>query len=106
MPSALTPWNTRRALRCRSAFASGDSVDTAATIRAASFSVSFVDFFPTTASSFRPASGSAASAAPIAFASRVDTFPAFNASNVSGAASTASAACNRRTTSPTPMPVT
>ena len=42
----------------------------------------------------------------MAFASRVDTFPAFNASNVSGAASTVSAACNNRTASPRPMPVT
>ena len=43
MPSALTPWNTRRALRCRSAFSAADSFDAAATMRAASFSVSFVD---------------------------------------------------------------
>ena len=77
-----------------------DSVDAARTIRAASFSVSFVD---------RPSAASAAGdrrrgrpSPPrrCALASRVDTFPAFNASNVSGAASTVSAVCNSRTASP------
>ena len=81
-------------------------VDAAATMRAASFSVSFVDRPSDRGQQPLPGAGSAASAAPIAFASRVDTLPAFNASNVSGAASTVSAACNSRTASPTPMPVT
>jgi hypothetical protein len=77
-----------------------------ATTRAASVSVSFVERDSTAANNRRPASGSTASAAPIAVASRVETFPAVNATNVSGAASTVSAACNRRTVSPTPIPVT
>ena len=75
-------------------------------MRAASFSVSFVDRPSAAASNAAPAPGSAASAAPMALAWRVDTLPALNASNVSGAASTVSAACNNRTASPTPIPVT
>ena len=85
--------------------ASDVSVDAAATMRAASFSVSFVDRPSTAASRLSPGIrvGRLRRADRLGLTGRHLRRPSTPRS-VSGAASTVSAACNNRTASPTPMP--